>query len=125
MRKTRSILTVIIVCCFLLNTANAQVEHFHPKGKPPSKHTIKKFEEARKTLPFADKRDFEEEKKGFIAAPDLAEESGGQGSARGRVRADRLVVFDPRFEIMPGSKGPSPGEDLYPYEVGPVELRGE
>ena len=39
--------------------------------------------------------------------------------------ASTLVVFDPRFEIMPGTKGLSPGEDLSPYEVGPVESRGE
>jgi alkyl sulfatase BDS1-like metallo-beta-lactamase superfamily hydrolase len=45
-------------------------EHFDPKGKPPSKHTIAVIEEARSTLPFADKRDFEEQKKGFIAAPE-------------------------------------------------------
>ncbi len=45
-------------------------DHFHPKGKPPSEHTIKVLEQARATLPFADKRDFEEQKKGFIAAPE-------------------------------------------------------
>jgi alkyl sulfatase BDS1-like metallo-beta-lactamase superfamily hydrolase len=45
-------------------------EHFDPKGKPPSKHTIAVIEEARSTLPFADKRDFEEQKKGFVAAPE-------------------------------------------------------
>ena len=39
--------------------------------------------------------------------------------------ASTLVVFDPRFEIMPGTKGASPKEDLNSYEVGPVELRGE
>ena len=44
-------------------------EHFHPKGKPPSKHTIEVLENARKGLPFSDTRDFDEEKKGFIAAP--------------------------------------------------------
>ena len=43
--------------------------HFDPKGKPPSKHTIKVLEASRAALPFADKRDFDEEKKGFIAAP--------------------------------------------------------
>jgi len=46
------------------------VKHFHPKGKPPSEHTIKVLEQARTTLPFADKRDFEEQSKGFIAAPE-------------------------------------------------------
>jgi alkyl sulfatase BDS1-like metallo-beta-lactamase superfamily hydrolase len=40
--------------------------------------------------------------------------------------ASTLVVFDPRFEIMPGTKGASPGEDLNPYEVGSsVEPHGE
>ena len=45
-------------------------KHFHPKGKPPSEHTLEGPREARATLPFSDKRDFEEEQKGFIAAPD-------------------------------------------------------
>ena len=44
-------------------------KHFHPKGKMPSEHTLKIFKDARSTLPFADKKDFEEQKKGFIAAP--------------------------------------------------------
>jgi alkyl sulfatase BDS1-like metallo-beta-lactamase superfamily hydrolase len=44
-------------------------KHFHPKGKLPSKHTQKIFDEARASLPFSDKQDFEEMNKGFIAAP--------------------------------------------------------
>jgi alkyl sulfatase BDS1-like metallo-beta-lactamase superfamily hydrolase len=44
--------------------------HFHPKGKPPSEHTLKVLEAAHKTLPFSDTRDFDEEEKGFIAAPE-------------------------------------------------------
>jgi alkyl sulfatase BDS1-like metallo-beta-lactamase superfamily hydrolase len=43
--------------------------HFHPEGKAPSKFTIELQNGLRKTLPFEDKRDFEEAKKGFIAAP--------------------------------------------------------
>ncbi len=43
--------------------------HFHPKGKPPSKHTLKVLREAHAALPFSDTMDFEEEQKGFIAAP--------------------------------------------------------
>ena len=46
-----------------------QGKHFHPKGKMPSKFTIELQNGVRKTLPFEDKRDFEEAKKGFIAAP--------------------------------------------------------
>ena len=46
--------------------------HFHPKGKPPSKFTLEVLKQAKATLPFADKRDFEEQKRGFIApVPDL------------------------------------------------------
>ncbi len=44
--------------------------HFHPKGKPPSKYTLEVMRKARETFPFADKKDFEEAEKGFIAAPE-------------------------------------------------------
>ncbi|MEE8147552.1 MAG: hypothetical protein V3T24_08115, partial [Longimicrobiales bacterium] len=54
-----ALLTVLSL--WLAGTGLAQAEHFHPKGKPPSKHTIEVLEKARGTLPFADKRDFEEE----------------------------------------------------------------
>jgi len=46
-----------------------QPQHFHPKGKLPSKYTIEKQRELRATLPFSDEKDFEEQKNGFIAAP--------------------------------------------------------
>ena len=45
-------------------------KHFDSKGKLPSKYTIEAQKHQRETLPFEDKRDFEEQKKGFIAAPD-------------------------------------------------------
>ncbi len=58
----------------VLISANAmaatQAAHFHEKGKLPSKFTIEKQQQLRKTLPFADEKDFEEQKKGFVAAPD-------------------------------------------------------
>jgi alkyl sulfatase BDS1-like metallo-beta-lactamase superfamily hydrolase len=43
--------------------------HFSAKGKMPSKSTIEAQEHQRKILPFSDKRDFEEAKRGFMAAP--------------------------------------------------------
>jgi alkyl sulfatase BDS1-like metallo-beta-lactamase superfamily hydrolase len=39
--------------------------------------------------------------------------------------AATMVVFDPRFEIMPGTRGRDKKEDLNDYEVGEIELRGE
>jgi alkyl sulfatase BDS1-like metallo-beta-lactamase superfamily hydrolase len=44
-------------------------KHFDAKGKMPSIYTIELQNGLRKTLPFEDKRDSEEAKKGFIAAP--------------------------------------------------------
>src|SRR5579862_429572 len=41
--------------------------HFHPKGKAPSKFTMEMLKNAKTKLPFSDKRDFEEQKKGLIA----------------------------------------------------------
>ncbi|MFC1518882.1 alkyl/aryl-sulfatase [Pseudomonadota bacterium] len=45
-------------------------KHFDAKGKEPSKFTIDQQNNLRKSLPFDDKRDFTEAKRGFIAAPD-------------------------------------------------------
>ena len=39
--------------------------------------------------------------------------------------ASMLVVFDPRFEILPGTAGKPTAEDLNDYEYGPLEVRGE
>jgi alkyl sulfatase BDS1-like metallo-beta-lactamase superfamily hydrolase len=52
---------------FAVHAADAELEHFDPKGKPPSEHTRKILDEARRTLPFDDTKDFDENKKGFIA----------------------------------------------------------
>jgi alkyl sulfatase BDS1-like metallo-beta-lactamase superfamily hydrolase len=45
-------------------------KHFDAKGKPPSDYTVELQNALRQNLPFEDKRDFEEAKKGFIAAPE-------------------------------------------------------
>jgi hypothetical protein len=41
--------------------------HFHPKGKAPSKYTLDALKQARTGLPFADTRDFDEQKRGLLA----------------------------------------------------------
>lgn len=46
--------------------------HFHPKGKAPSKFTLEVLKKAKATLPFADERDFEEQKKGCLSASKAA-----------------------------------------------------
>lgn len=49
--------------------ANSQPDfgHFDPKGKPPSEHTLKVLKAAQESLPWSDRRDFEEQEKGLIA----------------------------------------------------------
>jgi alkyl sulfatase BDS1-like metallo-beta-lactamase superfamily hydrolase len=59
--------------CTESNNVGAKGQHYHPKGKMPSKFTVELQNGLRKSLPFEDKRDFEENKKGFIAAPDYTQ----------------------------------------------------
>jgi len=66
----RTAMLVIALALTMPGGAVAEPKHFHPKGKPPSSHTLEVLKKARATLPFSDKRDFDEEKKGFIAAPE-------------------------------------------------------
>ena len=66
---------LLVMLCFVAlsaigESASAEGEHFHEKGKMPSNFTKQIFAEARENLPFSDKQDFEELNKGFIAAPE-------------------------------------------------------
>ena len=63
----RTTLVAIIIIAFSVNVLAAE-KHFHPKGKVPSKCTVELQNGQRKSLPFDDRRDLEEAKKGFIAA---------------------------------------------------------
>ena len=65
-------LTVGTTGCSSESTTDAlaqSIDHFDPKGKPPSSFTLEIFEEARVTLPFDDTQDFDEQQRGFIGAP--------------------------------------------------------
>ncbi len=82
---------VLLLAGMLVNTVmaaaggvvNAPVQangHFHEKGKRPSRYTIEAQQQLRKSLPFSDRRDFEEQKKGFIAAPDYKQIMANTGN---------------------------------------------
>jgi linear primary-alkylsulfatase len=54
--------------------------HFHPKGQQPSQYTVARQAALRASLPFEDQRDFEESRRGFVAAPayrQIKAENGG------------------------------------------------
>lgn len=80
--KTMKLLTLVLAVSFIIGlSCNAFAagggsivtadpsKHFDPKGKMPSQFTIKLREMRKSALPLADKRDFDEAKKGFISAP--------------------------------------------------------
>ena len=59
--------------------AASGASHFSPKGKLPSPHTVASQARAKESLPFADRRDFEEARRGFVAAPDYREVRNAAG----------------------------------------------
>src|SRR3954447_11636715 len=75
-------------------------KHFDPKGKPPSKFTIELQSGLRKTLPFEDKRDFEEAKKGFIAAPPYKQIMAEAGNVASDMGSYEFLLTDKEFESI-------------------------
>ena len=64
------ILINALIASFCATIATAEnIKHFHPKGKMPSKYTIELQNGLRQSLPFDDKQDIAEARRGFIAAP--------------------------------------------------------
>jgi alkyl sulfatase BDS1-like metallo-beta-lactamase superfamily hydrolase len=68
MLTTRSTFTAL--CLLSLPVAAAAQDHFHPKGNPPSEHTLAVRADNAASLALTDERDLEEAQRGFIAAPD-------------------------------------------------------
>ena len=128
MKYLRTTLVLVAVVLTAALNVSAQVEHFHPKGKPPSEHTKKVLEQARVTLPFADKRDFEEQKKGFIAAPTYKKIMADAGNvAWDMERYDWLVEGENFASIHPSLERQSKLNMNYGlYEVIPgfYQVRG-
>ncbi|TNF62875.1 MAG: MBL fold metallo-hydrolase, partial [Deltaproteobacteria bacterium] len=76
------------------------IGHFHPKGKAPSKHTVAALEQARKTLPFSDQRDFEEQKRGFIASPSYKKIMADAGNVAWDMERYDWLVEGENFESV-------------------------
>jgi len=70
MTRTLSLALALCLACVATAThAAEEIAHFHAKGQPPSTFTLELRNGLKATLPFADKRDFDEAARGFIAAP--------------------------------------------------------
>jgi alkyl sulfatase BDS1-like metallo-beta-lactamase superfamily hydrolase len=67
-RFNKTVLLTLLLIAFSVSVF-ATEKHFHPKGKMPSKFTVELQDGLRQSLPFDDKQDIEEARRGFIAAP--------------------------------------------------------
>ncbi|WP_113921990.1 alkyl/aryl-sulfatase [Cognataquiflexum aquatile] len=103
-------------------------DHFDAKGKGPSKHTLAIWENWKKTLPFEDKRDFEEAQKGFIAAPDFRQIKNAEGRVIWDIgRYDFLLKEQDYQTIHPSLQRIATlnmGYGLYKVSDGIYQVRG-
>lgn len=75
-------------------------KHFDSKGKMPSKFTSEMQAALRKSLPFEDERDFEESKKGFIAAPDYKQIKADAGHVAWDMESYDFLLMDKQFDSI-------------------------
>ena len=105
MQSNRSLSKVIINTLVVFLVAftfsySQNVDHFDPKGKAPSEFTIAKWEELNNTMPFEDKRDFEEQKKGFIAAPEYTEIMADAGHVAWSMGKYSFLLEDKEYQSI-------------------------
>ena len=75
-------------------------KHFDAKGKEPSVFTIELQNGVRATLPFNDQRDFEEAKKGFIAAPSYKRIMAEAGNVAWDMESYEWLLNGTRFDTI-------------------------
>lgn len=75
-------------------------KHFDPKGNEPSSYTKALQQQHRESLPFSDKRDFEEASRGFIAAPDYKQIMAEAGNVAWDMGSYGWLLEDKQFDTM-------------------------
>ena len=75
-------------------------KHFDSKGKLPSEFTIGLQNGLRKSLPFEDKRDFDEAKKGFIAAPEYKQIMAEAGHVAWDMGSYEFLLTDQKYDTI-------------------------
>jgi alkyl sulfatase BDS1-like metallo-beta-lactamase superfamily hydrolase len=99
-------------------------KHFDPKGNLPSQFTIELRKGITATLPFEDKRDFDEAKKGFIAAPSYTKIMADAGNVAWDMGSYQWLLQDKDFpSINPSLQRQAVLNMAYGlYEVVPGKL---
>ncbi len=100
MKMTRIGSLALTIACFVVMVANAQGDHFDPKGKVPSTFTVEKWEDVKNKMPFKDRQDFEEQKKGFIAAPDYTEIMADAGHVAWSMGKYSFLLEDKEYQSI-------------------------
>lgn len=78
----------------------AEGKHFDAKGNQPSDHTVKMQQQQRESLPLDDKRDFDEAKKGFIAAPKYKQIKSEAGNVAWDMASYEWLLQDKSFDSI-------------------------
>src|SRR5271169_29948 len=78
----------------------AQVKHFDTNGNPPSTFTLELRKGVAATLPFDDKRDFDEAKKGFIAEPPYKQIMADAGQVAWDMGSYQWLLQDKDFQSI-------------------------
>ncbi|MBY6185280.1 MBL fold metallo-hydrolase [Marinobacter hydrocarbonoclasticus] len=84
----------------LTDPGAAEGKHFDPKGKQPSRFTVDAQEAMKQALPFDDARDFEEAKRGFIAAPDYKQILSESGNVAWDMGSYEWLLLDKTFDSI-------------------------
>lgn len=110
MKQTIGSFGVAVALCAVAGAAHAQgaavgkppadVKHYDPNGKEPSTFTLEIRKGLAATLPFADKRDFEEAKKGFIAEPPYEQIKADAGNVAWDMGSYRWLLQDKDFQSI-------------------------
>ena len=84
----------------LVDPGAMEGKHFHPKGKVPSKFTVELQDGRRASLPFEDQRDFEEAKRGFVAAPPYRRIMAETGAVAWDMESYDWLMQDRQFDSI-------------------------
>jgi alkyl sulfatase BDS1-like metallo-beta-lactamase superfamily hydrolase len=74
--------------------------HFDPKGNLPSKFTIELQKGLRRSMPFEDKRDFEEAKKGYLATPPFKQIMADAGNVAWDMASYEFLLTDKELDSI-------------------------
>ena len=78
----------------------ADVKHYDPNGKEPSTFTLEVRKGVVAKLPFSDKRDYEEAKKGFLAEPPYKQIKADRGNVAWDMGSYQWLLQDKDFQSI-------------------------